>query len=296
MDEKLKKATEELSNKTGKAATRAKDKIAGQLDSEQIKKTAQAAADKSKETVEKVKNMAENIDAGEINKNVKEIGKKTKKELSKHSKKEIAIGIVILLILFAVLSRIGWGIAFEGLLFVSVGILIYDIVKKKKKKYAIVATLALALLTGYFNSNIGIAHVVSEDDLIHVFGKTQQEITQKYGNAKGIETLDSEVCWIYYDYWAYSLRMDLNRVITLLSTDRDKTLGGISVGDTRKKVDKIMKKAGLKETTAVSGADAIGYGTPNDDYHFDVIFDSSTNTVKSIKAYDLKTYKEGEND
>lgn len=51
------------------------------------KELAGAVADKSKEAFEKAKNMAENIDTEEINKNVKEISRKTKKELEKHSKK-----------------------------------------------------------------------------------------------------------------------------------------------------------------------------------------------------------------
>lgn len=51
------------------------------------KELAGAVADKSKEAFEKAKNMAENIDTEEINKNVKEISEKTKKELEKQSKK-----------------------------------------------------------------------------------------------------------------------------------------------------------------------------------------------------------------
>lgn len=50
MDEKLKKVAEEMTDKTGKAAQRAKDKLAEQLDNENVKKTTQAAIKKTKQT------------------------------------------------------------------------------------------------------------------------------------------------------------------------------------------------------------------------------------------------------
>lgn len=50
MDEKLKKLAEEMTDKTGKAAQRAKDKLAEQLDNENVKKTTQTAIKKTKQT------------------------------------------------------------------------------------------------------------------------------------------------------------------------------------------------------------------------------------------------------
>lgn len=105
MDEKLKKAAGELSEKTGKAALLAKEKLSEQLDNEQMKKAARAVADKSKEALEKAKNLnAEDI------KNVKEIGSKAKQELEKCSKKKNPMWIVVVLGVLAVVgifSRMG---------------------------------------------------------------------------------------------------------------------------------------------------------------------------------------------
>lgn len=261
MDERLEKATKEL---------------------------ADAVADKSKEAIGKAKNMAENIDAEEINKNVKEISKKTKKELEKHSKKEIAVGAAVIIVLFAILSKIGWANIFAGLLVVDIIFLIYDIVQKKKKRNSIIIMVVLLLLIGVFDRGQGISSVAPKNDLIHVFGKTSGQIEKEYGKASNA-SLDGEVYMFAYEGWAYFQNISLSTPTIIGLNFGNKTLGGISIGDTKDKVDKIMKKAGLEggQSTITGGADTLGYGTSKGKYHFDVCFDMNTNTVKSITAYDL---------
>lgn len=248
MDEKNKQITEELSEKAEKAVAQAKDKIAGQLDSEQMKKAAQSVADKSKETFEKARNMAENIDAEEINKNVKEIGAKTKEELNKRSKKEIAAGVIVAVVVLAVLTKLGWSNIFGWLFWISLAYLIYSIVKKKPKKKAVIAMIIFFVLTGVFaDGGVG-----GKSDLFDVCNMTAQEIEKQYGAPEVSRNLPDGTLEYDYDGWSCAIKFSGSNSVLL--SQGDNTLMGIAIGDSLQKVDEIMSKKNAVEDTYYSNA------------------------------------------
>lgn len=233
-----------MDEKLEKAAAQAKDKIAEQLDREQMKKTAQAVADKSKETFEKARNMAENIDTEEINKNVKEISTKTKEELNKHSKKEIAVGIIIVLVVLAVLSKLGWANVFTWLFLISLAYLIYDVVKKKPKKKAAIATIVFFVLTAVFASG----DVGGKSELMDIYGMTPQEVEKQYGKADSVSEALSGGIECVYDGGDWSCTYHpAGYVFAIALSSGNNTLMGIAIGDTEEKVDKIMNEKGAVE-------------------------------------------------
>lgn len=237
-----------MDEKLEKAAAQAKDKIAEQLDREQMKKTAQAVAGKSKETFEKARNMAENIDTEEINKNVKEISTKTKEELNKHSKKEIAVGVIIVLVVLAVLSKLGWGNIFAWLFWISVAYLIYDVVKKKPKKKAVIAAIVFFVLSGVFASG----GVGGKSELMDIYGMTPQEVEKQYGKADSVSETPSGGIRCVYDGGDWSCTYNPAGYASVNLSSGNNTLMGIAIGDTEEKVDKIMNEKGAVEDVSYS--------------------------------------------
>lgn len=225
-----------MDEKLEKAAAQAKDKIAEQLDREQMKKTAQAVAGKSKETFEKARNMAENIDTEEINKNVKEISTKTKEELNKHSKKEIAVGVIIVLVVLAVLSKLGWANVFTWLFLISLAYLIYDVVKKKPKKKAVIATIVFFVLTAVFASG----GVGGKNELMDIYTMTPEKIKKQYGEPESVRDLPDGTVEYNYDGWSYAIHT--SGYYSLALDGGDNMLAGVSIGDSPQEVNNAMSK------------------------------------------------------
>ncbi len=189
-EDTLKKAAKELAEKTGKAANMAKDKIADQMESENVKNATQAAAKAAKESKEKITKHSKSFAQ-----DVRELkgGAKTEKNYKTAFKMVLLICVVAFIALF-IHEMIGFDMVFEICALIALAILIYKAVKKKPKKNAAVALIAFTVLSGIFGAMTGSGRV--PDNVLDYIGTKEQAVYKTYDKSDfyddGFGMLDNE--------------------------------------------------------------------------------------------------------
>lgn len=191
-EDTLKKAAKELAEKTGKAADIAKDKIASQMESENVKNATQAAAKAAKESKEKFTKHGKSFAQ-----DVRELkgGAKTEKNYKTAFKMVLLVCTVALIALF-IHEMIGFDMVFEICALIALAVLIYMAVKKKPKKNAAVALIVFTVLSGIFGAMTGSGHV--PDNVLDYMGTKDRAVYKTYDKSDfyddgfGMGTLENE--------------------------------------------------------------------------------------------------------
>lgn len=151
-------------------------------------------------------------------------------------KKGLILGIFIVA-LWIINEVIGLGNLFAFCTIVTLCVLIYKCVKKQGKRNTIIALAVFFLLAGLF----GDTGSGKSNDIVDMLGKTEEQVWKEWGKP------DRSIAnYSTYDA-GYSYLVDVNsgKIVDVdLDEVNDKTLMGISIGDSEDEVDRIMKKAG----------------------------------------------------
>ncbi len=150
-------------------------------------------------------------------------------------KKGLILGIFIVA-LWIINEVIGLGNLFAFCTIVTLCILIYKCVKKQGKRNTIIALAVFFLLAGLF----GDTGSGKSNDVADMLGKTEEQVWKEWGKPDRSSGIISN-----YDA-GYSYMVNNSGKIMGVDLDEvnDKTLMGISIGDSEDEVDRIMKKAG----------------------------------------------------
>lgn len=150
-------------------------------------------------------------------------------------KKGLILGIFIVA-LWIINEVIGLGNLFAFCTIVTLCVLIYKCIKKQGKRNTIIALAVFFLLAGLF----GGTGSGKSNDVADMLGKTEEQVWKEWGEPDRSSGNISK-----YDA-GYSYVVDVNNgKIWAVDLDEvnDKTLMGISIGDSEDEVDRIMKKA-----------------------------------------------------
>lgn len=195
-------------------------------------------------------------------------------------KKGLILGIFIVA-LWIINEVIGLGNLFAFCTIVTLCVLIYKCVKKQGKRNTIIALAVFFLLAGLF----GDTGSGKSNDIVDMLGKTEEQVWKEWGEP---DYLSTGVWEAYDEGHSYVPKGGKVFCVTLDGKNVSETLKGISIGDSEKEVDKIMKK---------NGADFVGRKDDTDCYSKDyvikeesigimVIFNLS-GAVTSVNGVDL---------
>ena len=153
-------------------------------------------------------------------------------------KKGFILGIFIVA-LWIINEVIGLGNLFAFCTIVTLCVLIYKCVKKQGKRNTIIALAVFFLLAGLF----GDTGSGKSNDVADMIGKTEEQVWKEWGEPDkggGINSVGE-----YDAGYNYAVMAIHNGKISYVDLDEanDKTLMGISIGDSEDEVDRIMKKA-----------------------------------------------------
>lgn len=192
-------------------------------------------------------------------------------------KKGLILGIFIVA-LWIINEVIGLGNLFAFCTIVTLCILIYKCVKKQGKRNTIIALAVFFLLAGLFGDTGG----DKSNDITDMLGKTEEQVWKEWGEP---DYLDAGVWKAYDEGHSYIPKGGKVFWVTLDNKNEYETLKGISIGDSEKEVDKIMKKNGAVFGGREDGTDCYskGYVIKKEAIGIMVIFNLS-GTVTSVNG------------
>ncbi len=223
----------DMQNKIGKAITSTGEKVGQVINDENIQKVASTAKKVTSDAGKKIENFADKNNVGE-------------KVKSKKVKKVIPIIAAILVI--AILSAIGWEKVFLFCSLLGMAVLIYDIIKKKTKKIAIIVTCVFLALTG-----IAGAFVNNQTDLSSLVGTNSSKISADFKvyfeNPKTGQTTYSS------SDGTANLTVENGIISSVSISDKegDYNYLGIQIGDKEDEVKKILAQNNYTEQAGENG-------------------------------------------